>query len=96
MKTLSIVFFSLLIGGCVFTGKDLIHSPKALGGNEIRLRHIHGGATKNSPPDIVGLKSLNDDSTSIFVSAKHIEEKKMWGGIGVPIFPIFFLPKIDY
>jgi len=84
-----------MFGGCVFTGKNIIHSPNAPGAIEYRLKHIHGGATKKSPPDIISIESTTNDSISLVVSAKFIFEKNNWGGIGFPFIPLFYLPKID-
>ena len=75
-------------------GTNIIHSPSSTEGTPWKHKHVHGGATKNAPPDMV-IFQLND-TTNITVGARTIYEKKNFGGILFPIFPIFWLPKIDY
>ncbi|MCR9254107.1 MAG: hypothetical protein NXI20_27090 [bacterium] len=84
----------LLTSSCVMLGKHTIHSPQAENAQPIRTRHTHGGATKNSPPDICRL-FIPRDSISIVVGAEHIYTKTNWGGLGIPILPAFLIPKID-
>ena len=61
----------------------------------MKNRHVHGGATKNSPPDALAFV-YEQDSTTIIVNAQTISEKINFGGIVLPIFPLFWLPKINY
>ena len=75
-------------------GTNIIHSPSSNEGTPWKFRHVHGGATKNAPPDQMNFQL--DDSTNIFIGARTISEKKNFGGIILPIFPIFWLPKINH
>jgi hypothetical protein len=88
-------FLSLLLfSGCAILGTNMIHSPISEEGTSWKHRNVHGGATKNAPPESIIFKV--NDSTSIIVGARTVWEKKNFGGILFPIFPIFWFPKIDF
>lgn len=72
----------------------MIHSPSSNEGTPWKQEHVHGGATKKAPPDKI-IFQIND-STFILVGARTIYEKKNFGGILFPIFPLFWLPKVNF
>jgi len=76
--------------GCIMIGTSWIHAPSSKEGMPLKSFHVHGGATKNSPPDS-WIFSL-EDSTSVIVSARTISEKIKFGRIILPI-PLFFFAK---
>jgi hypothetical protein len=94
MKWILAVLISIFLSGCVVLGTNWIHSPTSDLGIALKNRHVHGGATKNSPPDALGF-FYEQDSITIIVSAQTISEKKNFGGVVLPILPLFWLPKIN-
>jgi hypothetical protein len=94
MKNFSLFVSILIFSGCAMIGTNMIHSPTSEEGRSWKHRHVHGGATKKAPPDAI-IFDVND-SMSVIVGAQNIWEKKNFGGILFPIFPIFWLPKNDY
>lgn len=95
MKWILASLASISLSGCVIFGTNWIHSPTSDKGIGWKNRHVHGGATKNSPPDALAF-FYEQDSTTIIVNAQTISEKKNFGGIVLPIFPLFWLPKINF
>lgn len=93
MKWILSIILTLSLSGCSLLGTNMIHSPSADEGIPWKYRHVHGGATKNAPPDAIIIQV--DDSTRIIVNARTIWQKNNFGGILIPIFPIFWLPKIN-
>jgi len=84
----------LLASGCVMRGTTLIHSPTAEGGIPSKPWGVNFSATKHAPPDAITLPV--NDSMRIIVRAKPIWDRRQFGGILVPIFPLFWLPKSDW
>ena len=95
-RNIILILIIITLSGCAISGNRVIHSPNAVGGIPLKHRHIHGGATKKSPPDAIEIKSREYDSLSIFIGAQPLKDKKKWGGIFLPVVPIFYLPAIDY
>ena len=94
MKKILFLIIFISISGCVMLGTNWIHSPASKEGMPLKYWHIHGGATKNSPPDS-WIFSI-EDSTQVIISARTISERKRFGGIILPILPLFLLPKNIY
>ena len=75
MKWIIAILISISVSGCVMLGTNWIHSPTADEGIALKNRHVHGGPTKNSPPDALAF-FYEQDSTTIIVNAQTISEKK--------------------
>ena len=95
MRWIIAILISISVSGCVMLGTNWIHSPTSDDGLAWKNRHVHGGPTKNSPPDALAFFYVKY-STTIIVNAQTISEKKNFGGIVLPIFPLFWLPKINF
>ena len=93
MKSLLLcgIIYAFLFSGCALTGVNWIHSPHAQTGSGVRCFHVHGGATPHSPPDT--WRMILEDSTRVDIYARTISQKTCWGGIGLPVFPLFWLPR---
>ena len=89
------MLLATLLSGCIVLGSSWIHSPSSTEGSPQKFRHVHGGAVKNAPPD-TWIFSFDEDTTLITVRARPISEKRHFGGIILPIVPLFWLPKTDY
>lgn len=94
LKPILSILLVFLFTGCAILGTNVIHSPSSKEGSPWKHRHTHGGATKKAPPD--GVTFEINDFTLLVVSARVILVKKNFGGILLPIFPIFWLPKINH
>ena len=89
------MLLATLLSGCIVLGSSWIHSPSSAEGSPQKFRHVHGGAVKNAPPD-TWIFFFEKDTTLITVRARPISEKRHFGGIILPIIPLFWLPKTDY
>src|SRR5690554_5600253 len=96
MKYIQLILISFLLTGCAIYSKSWIHSPNIKEGTSHRYNHVHGGVTKNSPANLVEFKAIGKYEIPVFVSAQPLKQKHILGGIGIPIFPIFFLSTINY
>jgi hypothetical protein len=94
MKVALIIIICFSLTGCAILGTNMIHSPSSDEGAPLKARHVHGGPTRRAPPDAIQFKI--DDSTYAIVGARTIWERKNFGGVILPILPIFWLPRINY
>ena len=95
IKWSCLILLTITLSGCIVFGSSWIHSPSSAAGSPQKFRHVHGGAVKNAPPDALTF-SFKEDTTMITVKARPISEKRHFGGIILPIIPLFWLPKTDY
>lgn len=94
MKWILVIILTVSMSGCVALGTFWVHSPNAAEGKPGKYSHVHGGVTQKSPPDFWTF--YLEDSTTIVVQAQKIAEKTNFAGIGLPIIPLFWLPKKKY
>ena len=76
-------------------GTSSVHSPSADDGIPLIDIYSRVTVTRKSPPDGILLYS-NPDSSLVKIQAQTIAEKKNWGGLLLPFFPLFWISKVNY
>ena len=88
------IFIVFGISGCVMLGTKTIHSQSSKNSTPLIHRHVHGGTSRNSPPE--GILVFSDvDTTVCRISARVIKSKTNWGGVILPFMPLFIIPAAD-
>ena len=95
MKWIYLIFLFTALSGCVITGSSWIHSPSSSEGTPQKQLDVHRRSVKKPPADGWAF-TFDKDSTIIIVTARTISEKNKFGGIMLPVVPLFWIPKIDH